>query len=627
MKTNVRKFWAAGCLLLATVCFLSLFFVRSVSAQTETADIYMADGAAVRYKEQEETDRSGIRFDAFVSSEYKSENPDAAYGMLLIPASELGEGALTKETAGAIDKETEVWRAESETEGYDKFSTVLYNIPENAYGTVIAARAYIENGEDVVYAEQTIERSIAQVASEAVAEGDDHEELLAYIDGALKTENGGSFTVAESSLDLYVGDSKKLTVTIAPAELTAIYASDNGEVVSVSQDGTLTALAEGSANVTVTLGSAVKTVEVSVTELGIAGAPVREVACNADGTAAEFDLTGILCDNGEYVAGTVTNSDGGEVNYKEGEENILLVKAGERYTFTNTYGSVQIRGTAKNAYFYLDFSDESETDLVEITSGNEDGKVTFDGGLKAIRSAWDAASYTFGMKFTSDGLISSETSRTLLLDVATEKASPDDFNATVTIEDASGKAEYAPISLYVGAWGDTKPLAVVLPAGVELSDLTFTFQKDKSTNLLVKNFRLLVNGTENEINVADFTYAEDSYTGSGFFGISSDGKLRHDWNNPVASFNYCPPILVLPESQAYTNITLKFDYTNFEFWDYLTTGTFGEQTIEMNGASETVEFTLVSDGGAIPVTGEKVSFSMPGAWGQFDIDNVRYVLS
>ena len=141
---------------------------------------------------------------------------------------------------------------------------ILCDNGEYVAGTVIAARAYIENGEDVVYAEQTIERSIAQVASEAVAEGDDHEELLAYIDGALKTENGGSFAVAESSLDLYVGDSKKLTVTIAPAELTAIYASDNGEVVSVSQDGTLTALAEGSANVTVTLGSAVKTVEVSV---------------------------------------------------------------------------------------------------------------------------------------------------------------------------------------------------------------------------------------------------------------------------------------------------------------------------------------------------------------------------
>ena len=627
MKTNVRKFWAAGCLFLATVCCLSLFFVRSVSAQTETADIYMADGAAVRYKEQEETDRSGIRFDAFVSSEYKSENPSAAYGMLLIPASELGEGALTKETAGAIDKETEVWRAESDTEGYDKFSTVLYNIPESAYGTVIAARAYIENGEDVVYAEQTIERSIAQVASEAVAEGDDHEELLAYIDGALKTENGGSFTVAESSLDLYVGDSKKLTVTIAPAELTAIYASDNGEVVSVSQDGTLTALAEGSANVTVTLGSAVKTVEVSVTELGIAGAPVREVACNADGTAAEFDLTGIVCDNGEYVAGTVTNSDGGEVNYKEGEENILLVKAGERYTFTNTYGSVQIRGTAKNAYFYLDFSDETEADLVEITSGNEDGKIKFSSEDKGIWSDWDAASYTFGMKFTSDGLISSENSRTLLLDVAAKTINDVDLNVNVTIEDASGKAEYAPISLSVGAWGDVKPLAVVLPAGVELSDLSFTFTKDKQTHLVVKNFRLLVNETENEINVADFTYAEDSYTGSGFYGIQN-GKLSHFWLAPAQSGNYCPPILVLPNSQTYTNISLKFDYDIKQFWQCSVALTFAEQEKTMNEASGTMEFTLVSEGGAIPVNGEKIEFVVSGdASEQFDIDNVRYVLS
>lgn len=91
-------------------------------------------GASVRYKEDEEVNRSGIRFSAYISENYKNENPEAQYGMLLCPADLLGENELTAETENAVNKITEVWSEENDKEGYAKFTTVLYNIPESEYG-------------------------------------------------------------------------------------------------------------------------------------------------------------------------------------------------------------------------------------------------------------------------------------------------------------------------------------------------------------------------------------------------------------------------------------------------------------------------------------------------------------
>ena len=171
VKTKIRNLWLVVFASLMLLCFATALLVREVYAEYLSADIVMAEGAAVRYKETgEETDRSGIRFDAYVSGNYKTENEGATYGMIFLPAEMLGaEEELTAETANAVNQATEVWRTASDKEGYDMFSTVLFGIPESAYGTVIAARAYIKNGEEYIYAENTQTRSIAQVASMALA--------------------------------------------------------------------------------------------------------------------------------------------------------------------------------------------------------------------------------------------------------------------------------------------------------------------------------------------------------------------------------------------------------------------------------------------------------------------------
>ena len=262
---------------LMLLCFTAVLFAREVYAEDLSSDIVMAEGAAVRYENsEEEIDKSGIRFDAYVSESYKAANEGATYGMLFLPAEMLGaEEELIADTANAVNQATEVWRTASDKEGYDMFSTVLYGIPESGYGTVIAARAYILN-EGVYTYSDVQKRSIAQVASMALAAGDEHtKELNAYVDGALKEENGGSFTIPET-LTLGMGFDAALEVSVSPAELVPTYASENEKIVTVTKDGTVTAVGEGTANIVVTLGTSVKKTAVTVAESGLIFNPTAE---------------------------------------------------------------------------------------------------------------------------------------------------------------------------------------------------------------------------------------------------------------------------------------------------------------------------------------------------------------
>ena len=260
MSKTFRK--TAALIVFAVVAIISAFCfnVFNTARAESAAPVKMMAGASVRYKAEEEIDRSGIRFSALAETAYKSENPDAVYGMLLIPSDLLGENELTVETPSAVDKVVEVW-ATSEEEGFDRFNVVLYNIPESEYGRVITARAYVKNGDVYTYSEESVSRSLGQVASLALKAGDNRiEELNAYVDGAV-----ANFAVQESAA-LEVGESVKASVTVEPQELVAIYESEDETVLSVADDGTITAHAEGVSSVTVRLGSAQKTISVTVTK-------------------------------------------------------------------------------------------------------------------------------------------------------------------------------------------------------------------------------------------------------------------------------------------------------------------------------------------------------------------------
>ena len=75
----------------------------------------------------------------------------------------------------------------------------------------------------------------------------------------------------KTETELLKGQTEKLAITYLPADATEIpnatWTSSNPEVATVSADGTITALKEGTATITVTVGSFVKTCQVTVKEI------------------------------------------------------------------------------------------------------------------------------------------------------------------------------------------------------------------------------------------------------------------------------------------------------------------------------------------------------------------------
>ena len=302
-KTVLLGFFAA----LACLCCLSAIGMSMVRAGAEEVSVMMEPGASVRYKEEEETDRSGIRFTAYISETYKSENPEAQYGMLLCPVDLLGESELTAETENAVNKVTEVWSEENDKEGYAKFTTVLYNIPESEYGRTIAARAYIKNGEEYVYAQSTEKRSLGQVASLALAAGDDRtEELNDYVDKAVNVFNAENLTIEK-------GDTAKLSVEIEPAELVPVIKSGNEQIVTI-EDGKAFGAERGTAEISVTLGSVKKTIKVTVKET-LSEETFSQYAVKGEIDLAEtgaeiFDLSGAYEITGTDPSGSPVTAEG-----------------------------------------------------------------------------------------------------------------------------------------------------------------------------------------------------------------------------------------------------------------------------------------------------------------------------
>ena len=145
-------------------------------------DLY-TEGASVR-----DADPTGIRFETKIKTTLYEElkgKSDISFGTLIVPKAVLGENELIVENLQAANAVTERWAAD---EGdYKKFNAVLVgganengfdNFNENYYNVPLAARAYYsyKDGDTVkyVYAD-SIERSVAEVASVAISKGNSGE--------------------------------------------------------------------------------------------------------------------------------------------------------------------------------------------------------------------------------------------------------------------------------------------------------------------------------------------------------------------------------------------------------------------------------------------------------------------
>ena len=149
-----------------TFIFVSLFAVSfKVSANTvETSELITVQGAQIRT-----TGNAGIRFVA--KEEYEGAN-ETAYGIILA----YGEAEANEQfVIGGTVNGKEVLKGEVVSTRDGIYTVTLYNVPEEAYTQVVTARAYVVDGDKVIYSKEVATRSLAQVAIAAYEEGDQSE--------------------------------------------------------------------------------------------------------------------------------------------------------------------------------------------------------------------------------------------------------------------------------------------------------------------------------------------------------------------------------------------------------------------------------------------------------------------
>lgn len=81
-----------------------------------------------------------------------------------------------------------------------------------------------------------------------------------------------SIVLSNSEINLFVGNEKTITATLNPEGVSEdiIWSSDNSNVATVNQNGTITAISEGVANITATCGNITATCKVNVSKIYLA---------------------------------------------------------------------------------------------------------------------------------------------------------------------------------------------------------------------------------------------------------------------------------------------------------------------------------------------------------------------
>lgn len=220
-----------------------------VRAQENAGTFAMETGAEIRLEEP-----SGLRFITKVDQAFidglEEANPEAeiTFGTEIVPAG--------REDVEPLDIPQTVW-AEESTETVKCFKAVLTNIPDTQYLTKLTATAYYAVDGVKTYVSNPQTRSVAYVASAALAAGQEDPVYTSIVDKAVPAISLGE------DFALYVGDEKTLAVT-GGEDLVVKFSTDNDAVATVDENGVVRAVGAGTANITATLGSRTDSVAVTV---------------------------------------------------------------------------------------------------------------------------------------------------------------------------------------------------------------------------------------------------------------------------------------------------------------------------------------------------------------------------
>lgn len=237
--------------------------VNVVSASTVSTDdgthISMVDGAALRLENEELGTGFGMRFKTQIDKAWYDtlENPQVY--TILLPTDMLA-AELTADTANIAKADIDESKKYAVDDNY-RFNAVLTKIPEADYSREISVRSYItaDNLAAPLYsplatgAYDSIARTVVDVASKAVVDNaDKFAAVEKYLITGVSTERylevGSS---SSAKLSFAEGTSAAAQEILNEKYPLTVTGNDNENVVSVAEDGTLTANTTGTANITV----------------------------------------------------------------------------------------------------------------------------------------------------------------------------------------------------------------------------------------------------------------------------------------------------------------------------------------------------------------------------------------
>ena len=192
-----------------------------------------------------------------------------------------------------------------------------------------------------------------------------------------------SVTLDKRELSLNVEETDKLTATVLPADAdqSILWTSSNEQVATVSEDGTVTAIAEGTATITAKSASdetKFATCEVTVTKV----VPVTGITWNIDNNNSEL----------KYEAGLQTQVNQAKVYI------VSAADAGKRIAMTATYKPTDATNQSLNLVQWALTGDNAD----QIASVDEYGTVTWKGGYGKVQisGAFNGTTQTDNMFFT-----------------------------------------------------------------------------------------------------------------------------------------------------------------------------------------------------------------------------------
>ena len=401
-----KSFLAKITLMLCTAlaCFAFGFANISTVAKADEAPLFsIFNGASVRMDEP-----YGMRFSAYYSKALFNQDGTLKEGyeagILLVQTEELN-GELEIGTSGAKNVRAMVWDTENGTQDYYRLNAVISNIPETEFDTYVTARAYLKQGTEVSYSD-TISRNVAQVASRVMAIGYTGEVIENYIDKVNPTITLPAEVDAENTVTLSLGQS--VSFSVAPEYLTATLGFSANDIVNV-ENTTLTAVKAGETDVSIQLGTLVKTMHIKV----VAPAMTNRTASSA------FDFT-FNGENTSYITKSASFATFDGVSIAQGSVSANLVydrsvatrtglifKGSFENNMTNLEDSLVEYGawaTGVGAQYYMFYIEMQSGTLLLYKTTGEAGKyietTTLENAGEAYRNKFNAGETEFALKAT-----------------------------------------------------------------------------------------------------------------------------------------------------------------------------------------------------------------------------------